>query len=341
MDILTQERNFVPVDIETRFHACKRAKESHWKISKVCSFYHVRKSSLFRWLKAYDGTSGSLKDHSHRPKTPHPKTLSEEVIKKVLDLKRRNPDNSYMEIWIKMHRNNYVISLSSTLRILKRNKEYSPYLSNAKKKHDKPYHTPTMIGEKWQIDVKFVPKECYTGGHSENKFYQYTILDECSRKRYLHYTNEHSLYETVTALKKAIRSFGYSPIILQSDNGLEFTDKVKRTNTIHSRKYQNYLEQYCIEKGIIHKLIRPRTPEHNGKVERSHRIDQDKFYRTLRFFNLEDLRNQGESWNRRYNDTPRFVLKCLTPNEIELSLYDELIKIRAKQGQKSLTSFES
>lgn len=53
-----------------------------------------------------------------------------------------------MEIWLKLHRNNYVISLSSVLRILKRAKEYIPYVSNAKKKHDKKYHTPTMIGEK-------------------------------------------------------------------------------------------------------------------------------------------------------------------------------------------------
>ena len=57
MDILTHQRNYIPIDLETRFHACKRVKESHWKISKACSFYHVKRSSLFRWLKKFDGSN--------------------------------------------------------------------------------------------------------------------------------------------------------------------------------------------------------------------------------------------------------------------------------------------
>ena len=62
MDIVSQERNYIPIDLETRFHACKRKTESHWKTSKVCSFYHVKRSSLFRWLKQFDGTVDSLKE---------------------------------------------------------------------------------------------------------------------------------------------------------------------------------------------------------------------------------------------------------------------------------------
>ena len=95
------------------------------------------------------------------------------------------------------------------------------------------------------------------------------------------------------------------------------------------------------EYGIVHKYISPRTPEHNGKVERSHRIDQDKFYRTLKFYSLDDLRKQGKVWNKKYNNMPRFILKCKTPNEIEIELKDEFVKTRNKQGLKSLTSIES
>ena len=32
------------------------------------------------------------------------------------------------------------------------------------RKRDKEYHTPTEIGKKWQIDVKYVPKECKVVG---------------------------------------------------------------------------------------------------------------------------------------------------------------------------------
>lgn len=342
MNIVAYLRNYIPIDLDTRFNACKRVKESKWKISRACSFYHVKRASLFRWLKKFDGTKESLIDKSHKPLTPHPKTLSENIVKKVLNFKKRNPDASYMEIWLKMHRSNYVISLSSVLRILKRANKYKPYISNAKKKHNKKYDTPTMIGEKRQMDVKFVPQECKTHDVISKNFYQYTILDECSRKRFLYFTNEHSMYETSIALRQAINFFGYSPIILQTDNGWEFSDAARRNKeSATSRKYPNLLEKLCIEYGIIHKFIRPRTPEHNGKVERSHRIDQDKFYRYLKFYSLDDLREQGKKWNAKYNELPKFILKFRTPNEIDIELKKELDKIRNEQGQKNLTSFES
>lgn len=342
MNILAQERNYTPVDLETRFHACKRVKESNWKISKVCSYYHVKRSSLFRRLKKFDGAKESLLDASHKPNTKHPNSLSEETVKKVINLNKRNPSESYIEIWMKMHRANYTISLSSVLRVLRRAKKYVPYTSNAKKKHNKTYHTPKMIGEKWQIDVKFVPHECKNREVISQNFYQFTIIDECSRKRFLYFTNEHSMYESSVALEKAIKFFGYHPLILQSDNGWEFSDYIKKNKSSKSaRKYPNILERTCIKYGIIHKFIRPRTPEHNGKVERSHRIDQDKFYRNLKFFSLKDLRNQGMIWNKKYNNIPKTILGCKTPNEIDIELKSKLNDTRIKQGQNSLTSFES
>ena len=41
--------------------------------------------------------------------------------------------------------------------------------------------------------------------------------------------------------------------------------------------------------GIKHKLIPPRTPWHNGKVERSHRNDQRYFYDWETFRSVEEL----------------------------------------------------
>lgn len=67
-----------------------------------------------------------------------------------------------------------------------------------------------MVHEKWQIDVKFVPAEC-KAGNLEERFYQYTILDECSRKRILYFTNEHTMYETVKALIYAYNKIGFFP----------------------------------------------------------------------------------------------------------------------------------
>ena len=41
--------------------------------------------------------------------------------------------------------------------------------------------------------------------------------------------------------------------------------------------------------GINHKLIPPRTPWHNGKVEKSHKNDQRYFYDWETFRNIEEL----------------------------------------------------
>ena len=122
-----------------------------------------------------------------------------------------------------------------------------------------------MIDIKWQMDVKFVPKKCYVGKDGE-RFYQYTIIDEASRKRFIYPYKEHSSFSTIDFLKRAIVYFGYKPQILQTDNDTEFTH-TKNTKLIHP------LDALCRNLNIQHKLIRPRTPRHNGKVERSHRND--------------------------------------------------------------------
>ena len=341
MSFLALERNYIPIDIETRLHACLRRTVSDWPIRKILSFYHIKRSSLYRWLKRFNGTQDSLLDLSHRPLSDHPNKLKADIVKKVLDLHRRNPDQSFTEIWIRLKHDGVQISPSSVLRIFKRNGEYTKYKPHPKK-HDKVYHTPKMVHEKWQVDVKFVPSECKASGLN-GRFYQYTILDECSRKRILYFAAEHSMYETVQSLKYAYEKIGCFPKEIQTDNGLEFTDSAKRTpGSKQARNYDNLLERFCSENNIKHHLIRPRTPEHNGKVERSHRIDQDKFYRYLKFYSLHDLRNQGESWNKRYNNLPKLVLGFKTPNEVEL---EKLIELMETTGEvrcpKRLTSSDS
>ena len=76
-----------------------------------------------------------------------------------------------------------------------------------------------------------------------------------------------------------------SPDMIQTDNGGEFTHTQKT-----SRIYP--LDVLCSRLHIVHKTIRPKTPWHNGKVERSHRNDQERFYNHLSFYSYEDLQLQ-------------------------------------------------
>jgi transposase InsO family protein len=326
MNILAHESSKIPNDLTTKKNCVLRFIKSGRNNKKICNYYHISRQSLWRWVKQYNGTDESLENKSHKPLTKHPNSCTDAEITDIKNYIRRNPSNSYLECWINLFRNkNFKRCIMTVYRVLKRMNLPAHYKTNKKKKHDKIYNTPTMVGVKWQIDVKYVPNECKSLIPGDIQFYQYTILDECSRKRFLYYTKEHSMYETVKALKKSIEFFGFKPLILQSDNGFEFSDKARRTKgTPGARTYNNLLEKLCISENIEHKFIRPRTPQHNGKVERSHRIDQEKFYRNLKFYSLEDLSKQGAARNKRYNDMPKFVLGLKTPNEVEVEKLKEL-----------------
>ena len=75
------------------------------------------------------------------------------------------------------------------------------------------------------------------------------------------------------------------------------------------------MDEFCIKENIFHHKIKPRTPRHNGKVERSHRNDNERFYTYLKFNSLDDLRKQGEKYLYRSNNIPMAVLNYRTPLE--------------------------
>ena len=101
--------------------------------------------------------------------------------------------------------------------------------------------------------------------------------------------------------------------MIQTDNGAEFTH-ITKTDRIHP------MDALCGKLGIEHKLIRPRTPRHNGKVERSHRNDQERFYNHLHFYSLEELNLQMRRYLTRSNDIPSKVLGWDSPKERQKAL---------------------
>lgn len=93
------------------------------------------------------------------------------------------------------------------------------------------YDTYIDVGIKCQMDVKYVPKECYSGT-TPDKFYQYTIIDEATRARFIYPYKEKSSFSTIYFVKRAIVYFGHQPKIIQTDNGSEFT-YISKTNETH------------------------------------------------------------------------------------------------------------
>ena len=181
-------------------------------IGYVCRKYHISRTSLWRWNKKYDGSKESLEDKSHRPLSKHPKEHTETEIKWIKDLIKRNPHITLNEIWYKLKINKgYARKPASLYRVLRKIGYYNnPEIKGTSKKHNQKYHTPTEIGKKWQIDVKYVPKECKTEGMTKDiNYYQYTCIDEASRERYLYWYEEHSVEYTVDFVKRCISYYEY------------------------------------------------------------------------------------------------------------------------------------
>lgn len=304
-------------DIKTKLHAVLTYRSGNYSILHITIKYHVSKASLMRWNKRYDGDIDSLKEKSHRPHTPHPNSHTENELFKIQSLIKRNPNIGLTELYTKLrHSIAYSRHYASLYRVLVK---LGYYLNKSTKRNNykpKKYHTPEFIGEKMQLDVKFVPRDCNANLRDDYRYYQYTIIDEASRERFIYAYKEHSSYSTKDFLYRAICYFGYVPKIIQTDNGFEFTN-FKETNRIH------LFDKECKKLGIEHKLIRPRTPRHNGKVERSHRNDNNRFYKYLKFYSFEDLQDQMKNYLKRSNNIGMTPLNYLTPIEARKKLINE------------------
>ena len=55
--------------------------------------------------------------------------------------------------------------------------------------------------------------------------------------------------------------------------------------------------------------------DQNGKVERSHRSDQEQFYDQVKFNSLKMLKYKIKLWSMYYNDLEHCSLNGLTPNQ--------------------------
>lgn len=273
-------------------------------VTKAAIKYKTNRQYIYRWLNRYDGNIRSLNNISTKPHS-HPKQHTPDEVKLIKDMWRRNKNIGLVVFWIKLKNKGYNHSVSVLYRYMIKLNLISKVYKKKKTKQPKPYIQMTYPGERIQIDIKHVPSSCITG---DFKLYQYTAIDEYSRVRYLQIYDEKSTYVSVQFLKEVINNFNFKIVTVRTDNGLEFTNRlISDKPTL----FEIYLRALIIN----HDLIKPYTPKHNGKVERSHRKDNERFYRNRTFYSLEDARKQLKPYLREYNNFPMAPLDWKSPNE--------------------------
>jgi len=283
-------------------------------VTKAAIVYCECRRTIYRWRKRYDGSLNSLKDRSRRPHY-HPNQHTEEELKLIRNYKANNKETGLVVLWVKLRRAGYKRTIQGLYYAMRRLGIYKKPPSKKKEKQPLEWITGTYPGDKVQIDVKYVPQECMTEELKDKneKYYQYTAIDEFTRIRYTWFTNEHSTYMSSEFVKRVIKYFPFKIETIQTDNGFEFTNRLSWNTSARNRK--TMFESTLEDLGIKHKLIKPYTPKENGRVERSHRKDQERFYYKNVFYNLEDLRNKGKEWRKEYNNFPMKPLGWLSPNE--------------------------
>lgn len=303
MNILTQEARKKQAVVK---YANKNGK------SKASRIYGVSLSSVKRWCKRYDGTWKSLIEKSHRPHS-HPNRHTEREERQIKNsFKKCYARYGWDGVYSDLKRKGYSRSFSGMVYAAKRLRLTEEPKQKKKSRKSRRYPELLIPGEKVQIDVKEVPFNCLRGKtlRDGKHLYQWTAIDECTRLRFVYAFEEHTPENTVKFLKMLLKAFPFKIQTIQTDNGTEFTYKyIGETEKSPLDKVLNKL-------GIKHKLIPPRTPWHNGKVERSHRNDQRYFYDWETFRNVDELNQKLEKHLEWSNNKPMRTLGHKSPKQM-------------------------
>jgi transposase InsO family protein len=203
-------------------------------------------------------------------------------------------------MWYMARYHDIKISDATIYRILKHN-GLNCFPRQAKKRtvHTKRYNKQ-VHGHHIQMDVKFLIFKDKQG--RKIKRYQYTAIDDATRVRALKIYKRHTQTSAIDFVNHIIQRFPFRIQQIRTDKGHEF-----------QAKFHWHVEDL----GIAHKYIKPRSPQLNGKVERSHRSDQEEFYQLLSYKDDVDLEEKLQEWEKFYNfSRPHGAHKGKTPYEI-------------------------
>jgi len=274
---------------------------------KVCPY---SERSIKRWLSNYR----KYGEEGLTPKTTRPKTQPNETPirtkEEVIELRKKTKLCALKLHW-RLEKQGKKIPVSTISKIIKEEGLVRKYrIKKIKYKYIKVERLP---GELVEIDVKYVPSPI-----KNKKYYQYTAIDTASRWRYLKIYDEQSSFNSICFLKEVMKKFKYTIQSIKTDNGSIFTNYYlgsnKRSDLTIKRIHS--LDSFCYKHNIIHYLIDPGKPAQNGRVERSHREDQQKFYERNNFKNISELKRKIRVWNNYYNNLEHCSLNGKTPNEM-------------------------
>jgi transposase InsO family protein len=285
-----------------RLRVLKHFEEVTHNVSLTCRFFGISRSKFYFWRERYRefGLAG-LREYRRGPKVS-PFRVPPPLEALILRLREeRRYGVRRLSMYLARYHHVYV-SPPTIYRILK--EHHMPRVS-LKRYRPGPRRRRDIRepGRSVQIDVKHLKV-------GSGRFYQFTAIDEATRYRVLKIYEHNSVKSGIAFIEEVRRRLPMAIQRVQTDHGSEFGSEF--TWHLH-------------DLGIPHRRIPPRTPEANGKVERSHRTDEDEFYRRTSIRTAAQLATKLQAWEHEYNHRrPHLALDGKTPAErlVELRISD-------------------
>jgi len=273
-------------------------------VSKICREFAVPRSSFYRWRKIYaaEGRVGLIRKKPIGKRWPN--QLPEEAVEKLLHLRREYHLGPQRIAWYLERYHGIKTSPSTVYRTLIRHgMRRLPRKARVRTVHTRRY-AKRVPGHHIQVDVKFLSLERADGRRVRR--FQYTAIDDATRIRALKIYRRHTQKNAIDFLDCVVEKFPFRIHTVRTDRGHEF---------------QALFHWHVEDQGMRHVYIKPRSPQLNGKVERSHRSDQEEFYQLLTYTDDVDLDAKLATWEQFYNyDRPHGAFNGRTPYETMRSL---------------------
>ena len=265
-------------EIDRKLRVLRHA-EQIGDVSKACRYFGVARASFYRWKAAYERHGGDgLVNRKTAPKNPANRTAPE-IVEKVLHLRQIYHLGPIRIVWYLARYHDIKISDAGVYRVLKRHGlNRLPCGTRVRKIHTTRYQHK-VPGHQIQVDVKFLNFQGKDGGNIRR--YQYTAIDDATRVRALQIFDRHTQANAIAFIDYVIAKFPFRIREVRTDNGHEF---------------QARFHWHVEDQGIRHAYIKPSSPQLNGKVERSHRTDDQEFYQLLTYTDNVDLKAKLAEW---------------------------------------------
>lgn len=269
-------------------------------VSFTCRYFGISRDTFYRWKKNYKnkGEQGLIncKPCPENPKLRIPKPIED----KILYLRKTYHFGQLRISWYLWRYHEIKISSGGVYHVLKRN-GVNRLPQNQRKRSipEVKRYEKQVPGHHVQVDVKFL---FFTNKQGKKiKRYQYTAIDDATRIRALKIYAQHNQLNAIDFINYVINKFPFRIHTVQTDNGHEFQSK---------------FHWHLHDLGINHRYIKPRTPKHNGKVERSHKTDKMEFYQLMTYQDDLDLNEKLAEWEAFYNFArPHSAMNGKTPYE--------------------------